>query len=105
MTQRESILVRSRLRTPPKKQLPPTPYRTTIVRRSVLGNMVFDIIRSGDVNELIKFINNKGDIQSKDANGVNALMLACGKGDFGMVKLILESGLISATERDDKGRN
>ena len=105
MTTRESTIFRSRLGTPPKKKLPPTPYRTTIVRRSVLGNICFDIIRNGDLNELIKFINNKGDIQCKDANGVNALMIACGKGDFGMVKVIVESGLISPTERDDKGRN
>lgn len=81
------------------------PMRTTVIRRSVLGNIAFDIIRNGDAAELMKFLKSNGDIQCKDSNGVNVLMMACGKGDFAKVKIIIDSGKISATERDDKGRN
>ncbi|GAB1219549.1 hypothetical protein ENUP19_0038G0021 [Entamoeba nuttalli] len=76
-----------------------------ILKRSVTGNMAFDIINNGDVNELKNFICNGGDVKSKNSNGTTTLMLACGSGNFGMVKVLLEFGKVNITDRDNKGRN
>lgn len=86
-------------------ETPPVALARESTRSSVSESRLFDILQSGDTVDLKRYITTDGDLKCRMDGGITPLMIACGNGNFAQVKLLLELGGVSITDKDAKGRN